>query len=337
MRTHLDFLGLASSYAERIHEDWDVIALLHHRELEDCARECGMDAADSKTFVDYVVLLAGPLQQAEVLIDASDTADTSDTAQEDTLDEGDADADMPLRLGLACITKQPANMATWLAHHADSIGVEHFFMRVEETPELAELFSKPRWINSVHATFALGPTEADSGSELCARMDRNTMRAIDHGRELGCTHILLCDDDELLYAPSGRAALHGAIRQVTTEFTTLDGPEEGLRPAPNPRPTLALSPTLDPTLALPTGSRQVPRGAITKLYTHAHTHTHTHAQSYAHRQIPRGANEIHVRVLEALYPASMLAYQSPVSDPTTLSSPPLPLPRRSLAQALFSL
>ena len=52
-------------------------------------------------------------------------------------------------------------------------------------------------------------------------MDRHTGRAIEHARALGCTHLLLCDDDELLYAPSGRAALHAAIRSIPTGIAEL--------------------------------------------------------------------------------------------------------------------
>ena len=213
VRSGLLDLGLGG-YTERMHDcgysDWDTINVLHHCELQDCARESGMDGPDAHTFVEGVLKLASPLQQAEVLIDAMPIEEviTAKTAE-------------PLCLGVTCITKCPANMATWL-HHFASIGVQHFFVRVEEDDgALAELFGELRWHDMVHATFAPGVTEADSGPALCSRMDRHTGRAIEHARALGCTHLLLCDDDELLYAPSGLAALHGAIKGIQTGIAEL--------------------------------------------------------------------------------------------------------------------
>lgn len=212
VRTGLDVLGLGCSYAERMHDkgysDWDSIQLFHHCELEDCARECGMNNCDAQKFVAGMLKRASPLQQEEVLIDAAEEMMPAVPLRQ-------------VRLALACITKCPTNMGTWLEHFSDRIGVEHFFMRVEETPELAELFGQPRWRNTIHATFASGATEADNGPALCARMDRHTANAISHARELGCTHLLLVDDDELLYAPSGRSALHTALQRIPAGIAEL--------------------------------------------------------------------------------------------------------------------
>ena len=89
------------------------------------------------------------------------------------------------------------NLVGWLRHHRDQIGVRRFYIRVEETPELAAILAAPEWQSCVHATFAVGKTDRDNGGAQCARQDAHVQWAIIDARRHGCTHLLHCDDDEL--------------------------------------------------------------------------------------------------------------------------------------------
>jgi hypothetical protein len=44
------------------------------------------------------------------------------------------------KVGLVCMMRKPKNIEKWLDHHK-SLGVSHFYIRLEDTPELEELFS----------------------------------------------------------------------------------------------------------------------------------------------------------------------------------------------------
>jgi hypothetical protein len=204
LRERIQSLGLRK-YLAAIEEEaweWDDLVELHYAELLEVAEDCGMDEADTSKFVDYVLLFAGPLSSPEVLIDVGPPP---------LVPPGDGG--LRPRLALACMTKRPGSFEAWLRHHRERVGVEHFFVRVEETPELSELFSLPPWDTCVHATFSDGRTARDCGGLQCARQDQHVRDAITHARALGCTHLMHCDDDELFYVrrcssilrPLGRA------------------------------------------------------------------------------------------------------------------------------------
>ena len=65
------------------------------------------------------------------------------------------------------MTKRPANLLTWLEHHYYQVGVRGFYIRVEETPELATLFESEPWRRVVFATFVTGRTNRDCGGQVC--------------------------------------------------------------------------------------------------------------------------------------------------------------------------
>lgn len=149
-----------------------------------------------------------PLQQAEVRIDHTTTF------QPDGYAADQEPSSLPhLRLGIACMSKgaKPEDLEWWLNHHHLLIGVDHFFLRVEQ-PSIAtrELLARPKWVNCVHTTFANDScaTARDCGGLQVARQDDHVQRSITIARHSGCTHLLHIDDDELLYLPSGRAAFY---------------------------------------------------------------------------------------------------------------------------------
>ena len=200
----LSSIGLAKflpQFHDEGYDDWDLLLTLHERQLFDATRHCKMDSENASRFVEYVLKFAGPLAASEILIDEplGRTAAASLAVP-------------PPRLAIASMMKRPCNVVRWLRHHRDRCGVACFFLRVEETPELQELFATPEWRDCVHATFAHGATIRDCGGEQCVRQDLHVAWAIQAAREFGCTHLMHCDDDELFYAPNGKASLHAFLQ-----------------------------------------------------------------------------------------------------------------------------
>ena len=117
-----------------------------------------------------------------------------------------------VRIGICCMTKRPVHLETWLVYHAEVVGVERFFLRIEETPELAEVLSRPPWDSLVEARFAK-KTSTD-WCNVALRAGEFGELALELAREAGLTHLLHLDDDELLYCPSGRLALDGALARM---------------------------------------------------------------------------------------------------------------------------
>jgi hypothetical protein len=99
------------------------------------------------------------------------------------------------------MTKQPSDLATWLSYH-HHIGVARFYLRVENTPELAGLLSQEPWSHVVEATFSQQPTQRHYIHQT-SRQCEHLKWAIARARRQGLTHILHIDDDELLYCPGG--------------------------------------------------------------------------------------------------------------------------------------
>ena len=97
-------------------------------------------------------------------------------------------------------------METWLSHHFE-LGVTRFYLRVESTPALKELFGQPPWLDCVHADFVEAGIR-DNSSKQTDRQMQHLNAAIGHARADGFQLMLHVDDDELLYAPSGADALH---------------------------------------------------------------------------------------------------------------------------------
>jgi len=102
-------------------------------------------------------------------------------------------------------------LSTWLHYHRSAAGVCKFYVRVEDTPELAILFETVPWDDVVVASFRTGMPSRDN--RLLGSRQADFMReAIIAARDDGLTHLLHIDDDELLYLPHGLAALHAALR-----------------------------------------------------------------------------------------------------------------------------
>lgn len=151
--------------------------------------------------------LVGPLDQHEVRIDAID--DTM--AIDDNLDVSSGAA---VCLGMVCMSKgaRPDDLVWWVRYHL-SLGVYHFFLRVEDASDATRsTLASEEWASCVHASFADGLHVRDCGGLQVARQDEHVQRSIVAAQRAGCTHLLHIDDDELLYLPSGPEELWAHIR-----------------------------------------------------------------------------------------------------------------------------
>jgi hypothetical protein len=101
-----------------------------------------------------------------------------------------------IRLGVVVMTKKPLGFQTWLAHHRKN-GVEHFFVRVENTPELCAALK-----DAPDVTFEESVGRQSYGSQM-ERQTRHVIESIRASRTRGLTHLLHIDDDELLFCPNG--------------------------------------------------------------------------------------------------------------------------------------
>ena len=118
-------------------------------------------------------------------------------------------------IGLVTMTKQPLDLPTWLHYHHHHVGICKFFIKVEDTPELASLFATPPWDRLVVATFDDG-TQRD----YFAQMDRQSAHiaaSLPQARTMGLTHVLHIDDDELLYCSLGAERLHAELACAPAE------------------------------------------------------------------------------------------------------------------------
>ena len=116
---------------------------------------------------------------------------------------------LSIRLGIALMTKQPRNLETWLAYHHRYCGIERFFLRVEDTPELRVLLEQAPWRELVHAVYVTGGVRDFFGQ--ADRQAQHVSAVVPVARSSAVTHLLHIDDDELLYCPGGLEALHAAL------------------------------------------------------------------------------------------------------------------------------
>jgi len=108
-------------------------------------------------------------------------------------------------LGLVSMTKKPLDMPTWLEYHRRVVGIRRFYIKVEDTPELAALFASAPWDRLVVATF-----DDCTQRDYFAQMDRQSEHlasTLPRARADGLTHLLHVDDDELLCCPRGVGGL----------------------------------------------------------------------------------------------------------------------------------
>ena len=125
-----------------------------------------------------------------------------------------------IRLAIVTMSKHPPNLDSWLAYHWIVLGAERFYLRIEDTPSLQPLLAVAPWADLVDATFATNPMPGAIAQQMQRQVD-HVVTAIAAARKRGMSHLLHIDDDEMLYAPSGVAALHAALRRATAHTVSL--------------------------------------------------------------------------------------------------------------------
>jgi hypothetical protein len=117
----------------------------------------------------------------------------------------------PPKIGLVSMTKKPVALETWLSYHREHCGICAFYLRVEDTPELAQLLDAPPWDSCVTATYASGHRDY---FEQMTRQDAHIESVLPRARAAGLEYLLHVDDDELLYCADGLPALHAALARA---------------------------------------------------------------------------------------------------------------------------
>lgn len=138
----------------------------------------------------------------------------------------------PFKLAIACMTKRPSNFVTWLTYHKEVAGVQHFYLRVEDTPALETFLSKPPW-DTLCTVTAAQSTVRDWGGQTRRQMTHVTF-SIRKAVAAGYTHLMHLDDDELLYLPHGVNALESSVCHLSPSIADLHALNlEALAPSVN--------------------------------------------------------------------------------------------------------
>ena len=99
---------------------------------------------------------------------------------------------------VSMVTKQP-DFKYWLEYHLEILKLDHIFLRVEDSPEYAKLFSK--YPGKITAKF-YNKDDIDTKHNYLTIMDRqkeNVNNGILEAKKLGIDYIFHTDADELIY------------------------------------------------------------------------------------------------------------------------------------------
>ena len=109
-----------------------------------------------------------------------------------------------VKLGVACMTKNPNSFETWIDYHR-KIGICHFFIKVENTPGFTLLG------NDITLTKGNGVQTY----RFWDRQNEHVNNSIKVAKQLGITHLLHIDDDELLYCPKSIDNFYKVLSEST--------------------------------------------------------------------------------------------------------------------------
>lgn len=125
-----------------------------------------------------------------------------------------------VRLGMVCMTRHPLAIESWLEHHRKAVGVVHFFMCVEDSPEVEALL-RTKYADCVSIT---SNRNSDATPAYFSQMDRQATHvnaSIKVARERGLTHLVHIDDDELLFCPSGSVAFRACLADECQGYSSI--------------------------------------------------------------------------------------------------------------------
>lgn len=134
---------------------------------------------------------------------------------------GDTTGDANVRLGIVGMTRNPHRLDTWLMYHHVIVGVERFFLHVENTAWLSSLLSRPPWCEVVVAKFVEREDSHYDYFTLMHRQVEHVNASIGLARDTGLTHIAHIDDDELIYCASGVEEFRRALGRAASPSASL--------------------------------------------------------------------------------------------------------------------
>mmetsp|Transcript_84855 Transcript_84855/g.248726 ORF Transcript_84855/g.248726 Transcript_84855/m.248726 type:complete len:515 (+) Transcript_84855:93-1637(+) len=114
---------------------------------------------------------------------------------------------------IVMLSRHPSDLHAWLRYHLDYAQVQHVFLDVEDTPEFNSTWSKlsvairqrvTLWYGTPANSRSSEPRPRDDYESLQARQVAAMRRAKAEAAGMGIEWLVHIDDDELLYAPSGR-------------------------------------------------------------------------------------------------------------------------------------
>lgn len=125
-----------------------------------------------------------------------------------------------VKLAIACMTRHPLAIESWLNHHRNTVGVDHFFICVEDSPDVERLLRR-KYSHCVTMTSNRNSDATPGYFSLMDRQAAHVNRSIELARQRGFTHLVHIDDDELLFCPSGVDAFKGCLGGECEGFSSL--------------------------------------------------------------------------------------------------------------------
>mmetsp|Transcript_7722 Transcript_7722/g.18545 ORF Transcript_7722/g.18545 Transcript_7722/m.18545 type:complete len:410 (+) Transcript_7722:33-1262(+) len=119
----------------------------------------------------------------------------------------------PARTAIVMLSRHPPDLKTWIRYHLHHAGVEHIFIKAEDSPQVAELVRQlpaadqekvSVWESSAASLLGVDSRPPDDYTTLQARQTAVMARAKSACEEKGIDWLIHIDDDELLYTPQHR-------------------------------------------------------------------------------------------------------------------------------------
>ena len=117
-----------------------------------------------------------------------------------------------IRLALCAVLKDPPNLEAWLRYHRDVMGVDMFYLRIEDSTSHGTL-EQEAWAHCSRVTFAEGEVHY---FDLMKRQIQHVDTCVQWALQDQITHMMHVDADELLYAPNGLDVFRDFIRNIET-------------------------------------------------------------------------------------------------------------------------
>ena len=113
---------------------------------------------------------------------------------------------------IVSLVRNPIDFNTWLNHHF-KIGIDKFYIRIEETPELRKVIEKHPRKNDIHAEYVDNVDKTNNWHNLQTRQKDFCEKTIKNLQNVNGWIFQNIDDDELLYTPKGN--IHKCLKYTS--------------------------------------------------------------------------------------------------------------------------